>query len=276
MNNIISSQCLRRNILNQPYQPSASGRRHSILLLAAKGFGNNLPKSKNDRKKKPSNRTTQKRIPQNDNQQLTSLSNGENIQARQGNTPRQQSSQVDAGFEARLSAVKAQGEEKRKALSVTSSAPAPAVGNSAKPLGILAKPLAFKEELVTELNAEVSDPLLKRMQFGPNQLGLAVSAAAFGLIFMLVAGGELVPSTRFMGVMAAHEAPDAFEEGIIRTRISQLEEQLRSAPSDLEATQALAMSYAQLHNYHKAAAILDKVARRESDNADAWRVGAGM
>jgi tetratricopeptide (TPR) repeat protein len=129
---------------------------------------------------------------------------------------------------------------------------------------------------MSQLNSDVSDPKLRSAQFGPSQIGIAVGAVIFGLVFVLVSGGDFLPNNRYKGVRAAREPPDAVEEGIIKGRIAQLEQALQADANDTEALQALALSYAQLFNFDKAAGLLDKLTARQPNNADAWRVSDGF
>lgn len=187
----------------------------------------------------------------------------------------------DEDFSKRLLALKQQGEEMKKELKATGSLPV-APGQLAdpslsvfdqKPDDLYSNPPSITDTLMNQLNSDVSDPKLKSAQFGPNQVGVAAGAIIFGLVFVLVAGGDLAPNNRFKGVRPAREPPDAVEEGIIKGRIAQLENQLQATPGDTQATEALALSYARLLKFDKAASLLDKLTQRDPTNADAWRVG---
>lgn len=183
----------------------------------------------------------------------------------------------DEDFSKRLAALKAEGEARRKEAGLP-AAQAPIAPSStpattaAFDADIYANPPSIQDTLMSQLNSDVSDPKLRSAQFGPSQVGIAVGAIIFGLVFVLVSGGDFLPNNRYKGVRAAREPPDAVEEGIIKGRIAQLEQALQADPSDLEALQALALSYAQLFNFDKAAGLLDKLTARQPNNADAWRV----
>ena len=58
---------------------------------------------------------------------------------------------------------------------------------------------------------------------------------------------------RYKGVQPSLAPPDPIQEGILNGRISQLEATLKSSPQDAEALESLAVSYAQLFKFEKAA-----------------------
>uniref|UniRef100_A0A7S0X244 Uncharacterized protein n=1 Tax=Chlamydomonas leiostraca TaxID=1034604 RepID=A0A7S0X244_9CHLO len=271
---------LRRQANALASQSSASivvGRSSTVLVHANKGFGQGTAKApKDDPKKKPRAKNFKKTLPQTVTPQEMLPFGDQQFQAVQKIEQRIEDEREDDEFSQRLLALKVQGEEKRRERGVspgaTSPSAAPVAAFDAEPTNIYANPPTITETLVSQLNSEVSDPKMKTAQFGPNQVGVAAGAIIFGLVFVLVAGGDFAPNNRFKGVRAANEAPDAVEEGIIKGRISQLEQQLQATPGDTEATQALALSYAQLLKYDKAASIMEKLTQRDPKNADAWRL----
>lgn len=191
-------------------------------------------------------------------------------------------------FAERLKALKAQGEELKSARAaspgpgagpLSPSAPTAGPGSAAGPAAfdqpvssIYDNPPSLQDTLMSSLNSDISDPKLKAAQFGPSQIGIAVSAIIFGLVFVLVAGGDFAPYNRFKGVRSTQEMPDTVEQGIINTRIGELKDQLTVDKNNVDMLQALAYSYAQLLEYDKAADYMDKVVARQPNNADAWRV----
>ncbi|KAL6758335.1 hypothetical protein V8C86DRAFT_2599960, partial [Haematococcus lacustris] len=180
----------------------------------------------------------------------------------------------DTEFSQRLEALKAQA----KALRATSGIQAAGAQNVAAfdadvpGTNIYANPPSLSDTLLTQLNSDVSDPALKNAQFGPNQLSVAAGAVVFGLVFVLVAGGDFLPNNRFKGVRPTQLAPDTVEEGLIRGRMAALQQTLDQSPNDPTAIQGLALSYAQLLQYDKAAELLDKLVAQQPSSADAWRL----
>lgn len=132
-------------------------------------------------------------------------------------------------FSLRLQQLKAEGREKKKTVGPAGPAnsvlQAPVAAFDANPEeDIYANPPKLTDTLMGQLNSDVSDPSLKSAQFGPNQLAVAGGAIIFGLIFVLVSGGELQPNNRFKGVRPAQDEPDSVEQGLLKGAISQLEQ----------------------------------------------------
>ncbi len=287
--------------LAQPNWALLGGARaqHRWLLTplgASKGFGATTPRKQEDADDASSSKPRTRKRRQEMSRSMPGSAQREALQnqAFQGAVDAQKrvvDEQENAEFAARLQALKAQGEEKRRTLPAAAAPAADASGPSATPRpagspgpnlaafdqpaeSIYDNPPSLQDTVLSSLNSDISDPKLKNAQIGPSQVGIAVSAVVFGLVFVLVAGGDFVPSNRFKGVRPALDAPDSVQQGIIKTRISQLEEQLRLAPNDPESTQALALSYAQLFEFDKAANLLDKLVAKQPNLADAWRVRA--
>lgn len=262
------------------YGPAS--RRCLVTVSASKGFGSTEPKSAKDdsgRKNRSRAKNIKRTLPTTVTPENLSPGKEEQFKAVQAIDTRIAQEAEDEEFSARLHALKAQGAEKKQSMGTAAAAapaaagaPAPQAAFDAKPEDIYANPPSIAQTLVSQLNSDVSDPKLRDAQFGPSQLGVAIGAVIFGLVFVLVAGGDFVPNKRFKGVRPAREAPDAVEEGIIKGRIAVIEQQLAANPNDAEATQALALSYAQLFQFDKAASLLDKLTQRDPNNADAWRV----
>lgn len=111
--------------------------------------------------------------------------------------------------------------------------PAPSAPDSPSPLtrseappppeDIYANPPTITQTFLSGMNSEISDPKLRNAQFGPGQLGLAAGALAFGLVFLVVSGGDYASSKRYKGIQPSIAPPDAIEEGILKTRMAQLE-----------------------------------------------------
>lgn len=277
--------------------PGALGRRGVLQVVrAAKGFGPQRQRSRttdddeDDEVLGAQKRARRKNIRK---QMATSMPSTEQREAMQGQAFQavqeleraRQQAEEDLEFAAKLSILKAEGEEKRKVLPPTAGAgpssgaarppTPPRAAFDEAPADIYANPPSIADTLITQLNSDVSDPKLRSMQFGPNQLGVAAGAIIFGLVFVLVSGGDYTPSNRFKGVRPVNDVPDPVQEGIIKGRIALLEQQIMQQPGDTEATQALALSYAQLLDYGKAADLLDRLVVRDPNNPDAWRVGSG-
>ncbi|KAF5829078.1 hypothetical protein DUNSADRAFT_16611 [Dunaliella salina] len=193
---------------------------------------------------------------------------------------------LDEEFTKRLQQLKREGEMKKVASSsgtgVSSQTPvagtagkqqqAPVAAFDAKPEDIYANPPSVADTLLGQLNSDVSDPALKSAQFGPNQIAVAGGAIIFGLVFVLVSGGDFAPSNRFQGVRPAQEVPDSVEQGLLKGAITQLEQDLAEDPNDIGATEQMALAYARLQQFDKASQILEKLVARVPNDADAWRL----
>ncbi len=188
---------------------------------------------------------------------------------------------TDEDFTKRLQQLKLEGQERRRGLGPGGTGAssngkdilqAPVAAFDAKPEDIYANPPTVTDTLMNQLNSDVSDPSLRSAQFGPNQLAVAGGAIIFGLVFVLVSGGDFLASNRFKGVRPAQEAPDSVEEGLLKGAIAQLEQDLAEDPYDVQASEQMALAYARLQKFDKAAKILEKLTARVPNDADAWRV----
>eukprot|EP00983_Pelagomonas_calceolata_P099916 1158509-Pelagomonas_calceolata.AAC.2 len=196
---------------------------------------------------------------------------------------------MDEDFTKRLQQLKKEGEMKKVASSSGTGGSSqtqgagkagpgqqqvPVAAFDAKPEDIYANPPSVADTLLGQLNSDVSDPALKSAQFGPNQIAVAGGAIIFGLVFVLVSGGDFAPDNRFKGVRPAQEAPDSVETGLLKGAIAQLEQDLAEDPNDTQATEQMALAYARLQQFEKASQILEKLVARIPNDADAWRVGS--
>lgn len=189
---------------------------------------------------------------------------------------------TDEDFTQRLQQLKIEGREKKGSLASSGSTAkqdaskllqAPVAAFDAKPEDdIYANPPSITDTLMGQLNSDVSDPSLKSAQFGPNQVAVAAGAIIFGLVFVLVSGGDIMPNNRFKGVRPAQDTPDSVEQGLLKGAISQLEQDLNEDPNDAQASEQLALAYARLQQFDKASQILEKLVARTPKDPDAWRV----
>lgn len=182
-------------------------------------------------------------------------------------------------FAKRLTAMKQEGEERRKALPAAAGRVGGGGAGSAVFEGVTtpldySSPPSLSDTLMSQLNSDVSDPKLKTAQIGPNQLGVAAGALALGIMFVIVSGGDLAStsSKRFKGYQPALQPPDEFETGLIKGRIGQLQNAREADPRDLGALEELAISYARLFDFPKASKLLDQLVAAKPGDAEAWRL----
>ncbi|KAG2438426.1 hypothetical protein HYH02_010881 [Chlamydomonas schloesseri] len=200
-------------------------------------------------------------------------------------------------FNARLSALKESGRERAAASALTaatggvdalSAAPAifdtkPAAGGAgaagaAASDDIYANPPPLAQTLLKAAGggaaaSSISDPALRDANIGPSQLGLAGGALVFIAVFLVVAAGDYAPaSKRYAGVRPAQSPPDAIEAKILAGKVALYEDQIKADPTNDAATEALATTYAQLLQYDKAAALLEKLTKRNPADSEAWRL----
>ncbi|GIL73425.1 hypothetical protein Vretimale_17581 [Volvox reticuliferus] len=284
---------------------SGPWRRLSLVFHAAKGFGKPKPTAVNNpgdddgpaRGRKGKAKRVQLQpgntgpIP---NQQLNQAQS-QDVRQSQFQTELlapEQSSEEEEDFMARLQALKAQGKElaaaaAAPAAAATATAITPAIfdavpstngGASDGEGGIYANPPPLAQTLLTAAGGgaaatDISDPKLRDANIGPSQLGLAVGAIVFVAIFILVAAGDYAPSSRrYSGIKPAQVPPDPIEEKILAGKVSLYEEQLKADPNNDDAAEALATSYARLLQYDKAAGLLEKLSKRNPNDAEIWRL----
>lgn len=192
----------------------------------------------------------------------------------------EKATQDDKEFAQRLAAVRMAGEQRRSAYpaNATASASATMLPFEGSPLTLSGSPIDYSsppslsDTLMSQLNADVSDPKLKSAQIGPSQIGVAVGALALALMFVVVSGGDFAVSKRYKGVRPSGTPPDSMETALLRGRISQLSEAREADPNDTEALEEMAVSYAQLYEFQKSAGLLDELVKRKPNDADAWRL----
>lgn len=256
-------------------------RRHACIALASKGFGDSQAgrsSGEDDRRQVKRRRVNIRReeapIPNQGNSQTGSSGVFADVKQLEDGLMK---SKDDEDFAARLAMVRQEGQEKRRELKASGGTPgaAPATPGAVfegAPAEAYANPPSLTSTLMNQLNSDVSDPKLKEAQFGPNQIAVAISALVFGLIFVLVSGADFAPSKRYQGVQPSGAPPDALEASLIKGRIAQLENARQANPNDLEALEGLAVSYAQLFEFEKAAGLLDQLVAARPNSAEAWRL----
>ena len=254
-------------------------QRHACIALASKGFGDSQAgrsSGEDDRRQVKRRRVNIRRveapIPNQGNSQSSSVF--ADVKQLEEDLMK---SKDDEDFAARLAMVRQEGQEKRRELKASGVAPgtAPATPGAVfegAPTDAYANPPSLTSTLMNQLNSDVSDPKLKEAQFGPNQIAVAISALVFGLIFVLVSGADFAPSKRYQGVQPSGAPPDALEASLIKGRIAQLENARQANPNDLEALEGLAVSYAQLFEFEKAAGLLDQLVAARPNSSEAWRL----
>jgi Flp pilus assembly protein TadD len=88
----------------------------------------------------------------------------------------------------------------------------------------------------------------------------------------VVSGGDFAVSKRYRGVRPSGAPPDSMEMALIKGRISQLNEAREADPKDTVALEELAVSYAQLFDFPKAAELLDELVKSKPNDPEAWRL----
>ncbi len=242
------------------------GRLHAWRAQATKGFGPPKPneddESSGGRRLKPRKANVQKPDPGLIPYQ--GQVNSELIRVAQ--LEQSLLSQKDEDdFSKRLEVLRTEGIERQKAETKSSS---PAIESS----DFYANPPKLTDTLMKQLNADVSDPKLKTAEIGPNQIAIAASAVVFGLVFLLVSGADFTTSRRYQGVRPAQAPPDALEAALIKGRMAQLQNALEMNQKDTDALEELAVSYAQMFEFEKAAETLDKLVINSPNNAEVYRL----
>ncbi|GAX74303.1 hypothetical protein CEUSTIGMA_g1752.t1 [Chlamydomonas eustigma] len=182
-----------------------------------------------------------------------------------------QAQREDQDFQKRLTALKAEGALRRKDGQVVDAKPAENTAIFDTNIDY-ANPPSLGDTLLSQLNSDVSDPKLKTAQFGPNQVAVAGSALLLVLMYIVVSGGDFATSKRYKGVRPLLDAPDGIEAAMIKGRIAQLSNALEADPSNVEALEEEAVSYAQLFEFEKAAGLLDKLVAMRPRDGEAWRL----
>ncbi|KXZ53443.1 hypothetical protein GPECTOR_7g1341 [Gonium pectorale] len=275
----------------------APGRRLALAVRAAKGFGKTKPQparrgedaADGDGGEGKSRKAGGKRVRlsqgavgpipgQQQRQQLQGPAGAPDLLVPSAPT------EEDDEFLARLTALKEQGRERAAASAAAAAAAgasdgaaaaggaAPAIFDAAPtaPPGedIYANPPPLSQTLLAAAGggaaaSGISDPKLRDANIGPSQLGLAAGAIVFIAVFLIVAAGDYAPaSRRYSGVRPAQAPPDPIEEKILKGKVALYEDALKADPTNDDATEALASSYAKLMQYDKAAELLDKFTKR--------------
>lgn len=195
------------------------------------------------------------------------------LQALQETTGVKPFDQEEEDFNKRLQSLKAQSEQAAKQLADSkTSVLSTGASQNVVTDNIYENPPTVTDTLLSQLNSDVADPKMKNAQFGPGQLFLAGGAVVFGLVFLLSTGGDFAVSNRFSNVRPAQTSLDPIQEGIYKSRAAQLELMLRETPNNPENLQELALTYAKLFEYEKAASPLDQLVAMQPNNAQAWRL----
>lgn len=257
----------------------SSRRQLSVLAANKKGFGNEPQKTSSKEEKAPAKKMKNRRLqpvltvrPQADNPNSQFMQ----VQALEESGV-QQAEEDD--FAKRLDLLKAKAEE------IKATMPAGSVpGSNASPLtgppaaaafditpDMYANPQPLMKTL-TGSDQTISDPKLRDANIGPSQVGLGISAIVLVAVFVVVSGGDYAGSRRYKGVQPAAAPPDAYEEKLLRGQIAVYETRSKANPKDTEAIEALAVTYAKLFEFEKAADLLERLTKREPSNLEAWRL----
>lgn len=74
----------------------------------------------------------------------------------------------------------------------------------------------------------------RQAKIGPSQLGLAGGAVLFGLVFVLVSGGDFATSNRYKGLRPARPPPDPIEMAQLARQAEGFEARVQQDPQDLQ------------------------------------------
>ncbi|KAF6263842.1 hypothetical protein COO60DRAFT_1698539 [Scenedesmus sp. NREL 46B-D3] len=186
----------------------------------------------------------------------------------------------EAEFASRLELIKAEAAQRRAAGLVPSSPakaaaavqPQRAVFDAPKDEDIYANPPSILSTLQDQLQSDINDPALRQAKIGPGQLGLAGGAILFGLVFVLVAGGDFATTNRYKGVRPSRPPPDPIEMARLARQAEGYEAKFEADPADLQSLEAAAVTYARMADYPRAAELLEQLTAAKPDDAEAWRV----
>ncbi|KAG2484032.1 hypothetical protein HYH03_017122 [Edaphochlamys debaryana] len=305
------TRCTRLQPMVPAPLPGFAARSRALALAAraAKGFGKTKPAKKagsdEDDGPAPAGRKGRRsRIQPNQlgpipGQAQQGLPSGPDTTAAPQLLVPSQPAEEDNDFTARLAMLKEQARERASAAAAASSAdllsapvagltpaifdaPATPTADGVATARAAADPYANPPSVAQTLmnaagagpaNSGISDPKLRDAAIGPSQLGLAAGALVFVACFVLVAAGDYAPSSkRYAGVRPAQSPPDPIEEKILRGKVSLYQDQLKADPSNDDATEALATTYARLQQYDKSAELLERLTKRNPDATEAWRL----
>ncbi|WIA22004.1 hypothetical protein OEZ85_004358 [Tetradesmus obliquus] len=186
----------------------------------------------------------------------------------------------EAEFASRLELIKAEAAQK-KAAGLVPSLPAKAAAQQPQravfdapkePEDIYANPPSILSTLQDQLQSDINDPALREAKIGPGQLGLAGGAILFGLVFVLVAGGDFATTNRYKGVRPSRPPPDPIEMARLARQAEGFEAKFVADPADLQSLEAAAVTYARMADYPRAADLLEQLTVAKPDDAEAWRV----
>lgn len=96
----------------------------------------------------------------------------------------------------------------------------------------------------------------RRASIGPGQLGLAAGAVLFGLVFVLVAGGDFATSNRYKGVRPSAPPPDPIEMTRLAAQVKGFEARLAEDPSDLKVCSGHTRAHTPTHAHTSWAFLL--------------------
>eukprot|EP00877_Chromochloris_zofingiensis_P008322 jgi/Chrzof1/3743/Cz13g07090.t1 len=194
--------------------------------------------------------------------------------------------QEDHDFMRRLELIKLEAKEKAAAALPQSSPPAngtpPATSARQNPLpnspqqpaeDIYANPPSLTDTLLTQLNPDISDPALRDAKIGPGQVGLAAGAVVLGLLILITSAGDFTGGrNRYKNLRPSKAAPTGQEASLLMARAAALEDRLEANPDDLVSLESLAVTYAKMYKFDKAADLLDKLVSSHTDDFEAWRL----
>lgn len=87
---------------------------------------------------------------------------------------------------------------------------------------------------VENISCTVLSCVCRQAKIGPSQLGLAGGAVLFGLVFVLVSGGDFATSNRYKGLRPARPPPDPIEMAQLARQAEGFEARVQEDPEDLQ------------------------------------------
>eukprot|EP00879_Flechtneria_rotunda_P026328 GHRR01028068.1.p1 GENE.GHRR01028068.1~~GHRR01028068.1.p1 ORF type:complete len:444 (+),score=218.28 GHRR01028068.1:833-2164(+) len=189
----------------------------------------------------------------------------------------------EAEFAARLELIKLEAAQKRAAGAVPAAATAAAAVSNAAPRAVFDAPVSPEDDMYAnppsilstlqdQLQSDINDPALRQAKIGPGQAGLALGAVLFGLVFVLVSGGDFASTNRYKGLRPARPPPDPIEMSQLAKQAEGFKARLQQNPKDLQSLEAAAVTYARMQDFDDAADLLDKLTAARPDDVEAWRL----
>ncbi|WIA42438.1 hypothetical protein OEZ86_008435 [Tetradesmus obliquus] len=258
--------------------PGIRTRSPCLIVHAAKGFGSSKRSTKEDvstagrKAKRVAVRPQAPQVPSG----LADVA----VQQYEELEAAKKAAEEEAEFASRLELIKAEAAQK-KAAGLVPSIPAKAAAQQPQravfdapkePEDIYANPPSILSTLQDQLQSDINDPALREAKIGPGQLGLAGGAILFGLVFVLVAGGDFATTNRYKGVRPSRPPPDPIEMARLARQAEGFEAKFAADPADLQSLEAAAVTYARMADYPRAADLLEQLTVAKPDDAEAWRV----